>query len=532
MGCYAQTEMGHGSDIQSLETVADFDLAHDEFIMDSPTLTSSKMWPGDLGIFSTHAMVFAQLRIKGALHGVQAFLVPIRDMNTHELFPGVDAGDIGPKYGYATKDNGYLRLNKVRIPRENMLMKYAKVSKNGEFKIVGNEKVLYGIMLGVRLILACYSFRTLGLALTVAIRYGIRRSQFKNDNKQEIKILDYQLQQEKLFPLLAQYFAMCFASLKIKKMVEENMEKIKTNDFSNLNETHIALAGTKAYYTYTVFAGIEKCRLACGGHGFSHYSGIPAMHQEFAANCTLEGENSVMYLQVARYLLKMISKIQKGEPLPSTFEYLNSGTQLLQEQCSAKTTEEISSLDTLRKLLIVNVSYLIMKAGEILLQNVSEGATMREVWDKKIGIILLEAARAHVVFFTFKCFSDGLRKLQDENLRTIMTNLCVLYALHEILEKPLGIIESGYLLGEQIRLMQEVREKKYSEIRPHALGLVDANMISDNTLRSALGRYDGKVYETMLDWAQNHNSFNKAEGMEHILKMKDVTPQIFFQSKL
>lgn len=41
---------------------------------------------------------------------------------------GVTVGDIGNKFGYAGIDNGFLRLNNVRIPRENMLMRYAKAS--------------------------------------------------------------------------------------------------------------------------------------------------------------------------------------------------------------------------------------------------------------------------------------------------------------------------------------------------------------------------------------------------------------------
>ncbi len=69
---------------------------------------------GDLGIFSTHAMVFAQLIINNISRGVQAFLIPIRDMETHEVLPGVEVGDIGPKYGFGTKDNGFLRFKQKR----------------------------------------------------------------------------------------------------------------------------------------------------------------------------------------------------------------------------------------------------------------------------------------------------------------------------------------------------------------------------------------------------------------------------------
>ena len=38
-------------------------------------------------------------------------------------------GDIGPKLGYFGMDNGFLRLNNVRIPRDQMLMRYSKVSR-------------------------------------------------------------------------------------------------------------------------------------------------------------------------------------------------------------------------------------------------------------------------------------------------------------------------------------------------------------------------------------------------------------------
>ena len=38
-------------------------------------------------------------------------------------------GDIGPKLGCFGLDNGFLRLNNVRIPRDQMLMRYSKVSR-------------------------------------------------------------------------------------------------------------------------------------------------------------------------------------------------------------------------------------------------------------------------------------------------------------------------------------------------------------------------------------------------------------------
>ena len=42
MGAYAQTELGHGSNVRGLETTATFDKDKDEFVINSPTLTSMK----------------------------------------------------------------------------------------------------------------------------------------------------------------------------------------------------------------------------------------------------------------------------------------------------------------------------------------------------------------------------------------------------------------------------------------------------------------------------------------------------------
>lgn len=65
IGCYAQTELGHGSNVQGLETLATFDRDTQSFIINSPTLTSAKWWVGGLGTVANHAVVQAQLIIAG-----------------------------------------------------------------------------------------------------------------------------------------------------------------------------------------------------------------------------------------------------------------------------------------------------------------------------------------------------------------------------------------------------------------------------------------------------------------------------------
>lgn len=88
VGAYAQTEMAHGSDVSSLMTTATLDMQTDEFILETPNIKSIKFWPGELGLFATHALVFAQLIIGEKKYGVHSFVVRIRDDN-YKPMPGV-----------------------------------------------------------------------------------------------------------------------------------------------------------------------------------------------------------------------------------------------------------------------------------------------------------------------------------------------------------------------------------------------------------------------------------------------------------
>jgi len=70
-------------------------------------------------------------------------MVQIRDVDTHLPLHGIQVGDIGPKLGYQSKDNGWLIMNQIRIPRTNMLSRFGAINKDGSFKSFGNPKAIY-----------------------------------------------------------------------------------------------------------------------------------------------------------------------------------------------------------------------------------------------------------------------------------------------------------------------------------------------------------------------------------------------------
>ncbi len=77
-----------GTNLKALETTATYDVTRDEFEIHSPTLTSLKWWPGNLGKSSNYAIVGAQLLIDAKNYGPHLFMVQLRDLETHQPLPG------------------------------------------------------------------------------------------------------------------------------------------------------------------------------------------------------------------------------------------------------------------------------------------------------------------------------------------------------------------------------------------------------------------------------------------------------------
>ena len=100
IGAYAQTELGHGSNVRSLETTSTWNPNDCTFTLHSPSLTAAKWWAGTMGLTANYAIVMAKLIVNGKDHGPHPFVCQIRDLTTHEPLEGIYVGDIGPKMGY------------------------------------------------------------------------------------------------------------------------------------------------------------------------------------------------------------------------------------------------------------------------------------------------------------------------------------------------------------------------------------------------------------------------------------------------
>ena len=153
----------------------------DEFIINTPNDGAIKWWIGNAAVHGKFATVFAKLMLpthdtSGVSDmGVHAFIVPIRDMETHETLPGIEIHDCGHKVGLNGVDNGALRFRSVRIPRENLLNRFGDVSRDGKYEstlptINRRFAATLGELVGGRVALAYSSVSVLKLSATIAIR--------------------------------------------------------------------------------------------------------------------------------------------------------------------------------------------------------------------------------------------------------------------------------------------------------------------------------------------------------------------------
>ncbi len=195
LGCYAQTELGHGSDVQGLETTATYNAKRDKFVIHTPSITAAKFWPGELAKVGNHAVLMARLISNGKDYGPQTFVVPIRSMKDHMPLPGVELGDIGPKHGYENKDNGYAIFTHFHVPRSALLSRYIKIDRQGKVSTHGDPRIGYFTMLYNRILIIAEASSFMADGATIALRYSAYRRQFKtNADGSERKVLDYQNQ--------------------------------------------------------------------------------------------------------------------------------------------------------------------------------------------------------------------------------------------------------------------------------------------------------------------------------------------------
>mmetsp|Transcript_109874 Transcript_109874/g.309888 ORF Transcript_109874/g.309888 Transcript_109874/m.309888 type:complete len:725 (+) Transcript_109874:77-2251(+) len=531
-GAYAQTELGHGSNVRGLETTATFDKETDEFVIHSPTLTSLKWWP--TGMYAcTHGAVYAQLIIDGRNFGVHGFMVQFRD-DSGNLMPGVEVGEMGPKINADNTNIGYARFTHVRVPRFNMFARYQHVTREGEYVAPPRalNKFRYISMMSIRMAIVRWSYRSLASAATIAIRYSCVRLQgFKDTTVDdpmgagvgENAIIDYKVQQYRTFKAMATAYCFLWSSryverylARIQDTVTMGSEQERDAAAAELPELHATLSGLKVWSTLWAHTCMEDCRKACGGQGYLRSSGICDITTNFAEPATVEGEQVIMSLQTARFLIKAVNELDKGKPMVASLQYLA-------EPPLGK--PNVTSFQGQTELLLDLMKDRARRFAKKL-SAAFQAATARnlafDVALDSVAMIAYRTAEVHSAYiFVRNNYLALQEQVDDPAIKTALTRLLDLVMLMQLSEHAgdwLGSLDDALLDSINARI-----DELLQEIRPDCVGLVDGFGCSDHELQSTLGRFDGNVYEAIYDEARKSplNATPRMIGWGHLERVVD-----------
>jgi acyl-CoA oxidase len=499
LGCFAMTETGHGSDVQSIETTATYDPATEEFVVDSPTPSSRKDYIGGAAETAKVAAVFAQLITsedgEPVNHGVHCLVVPLRDDDGNDL-PGVTTSDCHYKGGLPGVDNGRIMFDHVRVPRQNLLNKYGDVAADGTYSSpIENPNRRFFTMLGTlirgRITVGGSAGAAARVALDIATRYALQRKQFSApDGDDEVVIMDYLVHQRRLFPLIARSYALQFAQNELVAKCHE-LQSSDSPDAEEQRELESRAAGLKAANTWHASTAIQEAREACGGAGYLAENRLIALRADTDVFTTFEGDNHVLTQLVAKELLTAYADDIKGmSPVEWVRFAANFAGERVMKRTAAETimqtildtrqdNEEEGSLfnrGTQVKMFEDREEYTLSSVARRL-QRKSKVMSAFDAFNS-VQDHVLHAASTHIDRIVLEAFVAGIDSCESDTVegqeaRKILNLVCDVYALSVIEDDKAWFIEHRFLSTERAKAVTRGINDRCRLLRPYAEALVD-----------------------------------------------------------
>ena len=480
-GCFAMTETGHGSNVQALETTATYDAAREELVIHTPHEDARKDYIGNAARDGRMAVVFAQLIAGGSERGVHAVLVPIRDEDGDPL-PGVRIEDCGAKLGLNGVDNGRLWFDHVRVPRENLLDRYAQLEADGTyFSPIENPTKRFFTMLGTliqgRISVSGASISALegraddrraagaGAAPVRPSRGSRRRCCWTTARTSG-----------GCCPALARTYALSFAQ---QRLVDELDAAFASDDDERARRKLETLAaGVKAVATWHASETIQSCREACGGAGYLRTSRFAALKADTDVFTTFEGDNTIL-LQLAAKNLLTDYRDAFGELDPLGLAQFVAGQALgvLSERTplgKLTDTGDLRARSTQLELFRWRHEHLLESAAKRLKRGIDGGGDPFSVLIDCQDHVL-EAARSWVDLVVLESFPED----------PVLDPVRSLYALSTIEAERGYYQEHGRLSGTRSKAVIKAVNALCGELRPGARALVDAFGVPENVLGDA-----------------------------------------------
>ncbi|KIY00219.1 uncharacterized protein Z520_03904 [Fonsecaea multimorphosa CBS 102226] len=503
-GCYAQTELGHGSNVRGIETTATFDPVTDEIVVNSPTLSSHKYWIGSLGVVATHALVIARLIVRGKDLGNHVFLVQVRDLDTHELMPNVRIYEQGEKGmgTFASMDNGVMAFADCRIPRANMLAGMVSLDKDGTYHAARNTKHAYTSMVIIRGLMSEELGIEVAKAVVIALKYVQFRRQFNPKDGLERKVVEYASVQNRLFPALARAVAMMLLGREMRARIDNIVNE-------SIEDLHLQTVGAKIWASEHGVRDVEVARLSCGGHGNMAATGLGSLYAQLSPSRTYEGETYVLSQQIGNAVVKHWKN--KSEHSINALSYLAR----LRDGGRMSQTARINRADDWFSA-EVQENFLEHRAAVLARRHIADVAGGK---DTSYDVFELTMAHADLTYWR------GLQaqvKQTGKDDRAAMEALANVFALNAMVEGLAAFAGEAYLSATQVASLRAAYQDAIAKFASHADTLVAAFGFTEFELGSVFARSSENPYEGLLDVAKQSELTDNTIVRPTLLKARNL----------
>ncbi|MEM6789385.1 MAG: acyl-CoA dehydrogenase [Myxococcota bacterium] len=485
LGGYAMTELGHGSNVRDLETVARYAPERGVFVLHTPSVSARKEWIGNAALHGRLMVVFAQLETQGQRHGVHAFVVPVRD-DDGQLLPGVRIADCGHKMGLNGVDNGRLWFDHVEVPRDMLLDRYASVAPDGTYDspIASDSRrffTMLGTLVGGRICVAASAVSASKTALATAVRYGALRRQFGPEGRGEMSVLDYPAHHQRLMPYVAATYAFHFANVDLQRRF------LALGEDDDGRELEALAAGIKALSTWHAIEATQVARECAGGMGFLSRNRICQLRRDVDVFATFEGDNVVLLQLVAKGLLSGFARSLAHNLFGTILSEVGERAKralVEQNPVARRRTDDAHLLDAAfhRDAFRMRTQNLLVSAARRVKKRTDGGRdsfeAFTEIQDHAVAL-----AKAHIEEHVHTCFIEAIERLPAATPeRDALESVRALWALGRLHDDIGWYLENGHVEASKARAIRKLVARQCAQVRAMAVPLVDGFGVPDAVL--------------------------------------------------
>ncbi|MFB6098609.1 MAG: acyl-CoA dehydrogenase, partial [Salinibacter sp.] len=381
-----------------------------------------------------------------------------------------------------------------RIPRENMLDRFASVAPDGSYDSPiesDGERffTMLSTLVGGRIGVARTALSASKSSLTIAVRYANRRRQFGPKDGPEVPLLDYRTHKDRLLPRLATTYALHFA---LDDLAGRFAAKGRDDVLDKVEAEANAL---KAYATWHTTDTVQEAREACGGEGYRAANRLPQLKADTDVFTTFEGDNTVLMLQVAKGLLSDFREEFQDVTLVDMARFVADEVATRMTKMNPMVTrktdsDHLRSLDFQRGAFEYRADHMLLAVGRRMQRRMSgDGDPFEAFIDVQDHLVELAHAEAERVLLDR--FVEALEDVDDPGLQETLTTLRQLFALARIEADLDWFLQAGHVESAKAKAIRGEVNALCDEIRPYADALVDAFGIPDALLGAPIATDKG-----------------------------------------